>query len=155
MHRVNGGCHCGNVQLEIELTREPGSYHPRACDCDFCSKHGAAYLSDTQGSLIIRVRDASNTGYYRQGSGAAEFIFCNNCGVLVGVIYRSDGRVYAAVNVKAVEARTNFAAEQPVSPKLLSGAEKITRWQDIWFSNVTIAIADRTSGQGAPEVEHA
>lgn len=140
MYRVNGGCYCGNVQLEIDLTREPGSYHPRACDCDFCGKHGAAYLSDAQGSLTIRVRDASNTGYYRQGSSLAEFILCKTCGVLVGVVYRSDERVYAAVNVKAVTARTNFATERPVSPKLLSGAEKITRWQDIWFSNVTIAI---------------
>ena len=142
MYTVNGGCYCGNVQLDIELTREPGSYHPRACDCDFCSKHGAAYLSDPQGALTVRVRDASNTGYYRQGSSFAEFLFCKNCGVLVGVAYRSDGRVYGAVNTRAVEARTKFAAEQPVSPKALSGAEKISRWQDIWFSNVTIPAAN-------------
>jgi hypothetical protein len=142
MYRVSGGCYCGNVQLEIELTREPGSYHPRACDCNFCSKHGAAYLSDPQGALTILVGDTSNTGYCRQGSSLAECLFCKNCGVLVGVVYRSDERVYGAVNVKAVEAPTNFAAEQPVSPKLLSGEEKITRWQDIWFSNVTITVAN-------------
>ena len=141
MYRVSGGCHCGNVQLDIELTREPGSYHPRACDCDFCSKHRAAYLSDPQGALTVRVRDASNTGYYRQGSSLADFLICKNCGVLVGVVYRSNERVYGAVNAKAVEARTNFAAEQPVSPKVLSGEEKVTRWQGIWFSNVTIAVA--------------
>jgi hypothetical protein len=62
--------------------------------------------------------------------------------VQVGVVYRSDERVYGAVDVKAVEARTISAAEQPVSPKVLSGAEKITRWQDIWFSNITIAVAN-------------
>jgi hypothetical protein len=58
------------------------------------------------------------------------------------VIYRSDERVYGAVNVKAVEDRSSFAAELPVSPKVLSGEQKITRWQDIWFSNVTIAVAN-------------
>lgn len=151
MYSVSGGCHCGNVQLEIELTREPGSYHPRACDCDFCGKHGAAYLSDPQGALTIRLRDASNTGYYRQGSSLAECLFCKNCGVLVGVVYRSHERVYGAVNVKAVGARTNFAAEQSVSPKVLSGAEKITRWQDIWFSNVTFAVANRQTMVGTTE----
>jgi hypothetical protein len=62
--------------------------------------------------------------------------------VLVGVVYRSEGRVYGAVNVRAVEARSNFAAEQAVSPKVLSGAEKIARWRNIWFSNVTIAIVN-------------
>lgn len=139
MYRANGGCHCGNVRLDIELTREPGSYHPRACDCDFCSKHGAAYLSDPQGALTIRVRDAPNTAYYRQGSSLAECLICKNCGVLVGVVYRNEGRVYGAVNVKAVEARSSFAAEQPVSPKVLPGAEKIARWRSIWFSNVTIS----------------
>lgn len=138
MYKVSGGCHCGDVQLDLELTREPATYHPRACDCDFCSKHGAAYLSDPQGALTIRVRDASSTGSYRQGNSLAECLFCRNCGVLVGVIYRSDGGVIGAVNAKAIDGRTSFAAEQPVSPKMLSGDEKITRWRDIWFSNVTI-----------------
>lgn len=142
MYRVSGGCHCGNVQLDVELTHEPATYHPRACDCDFCRKHGAAYLSDPQGALAIRVRDAPNTGNYRQGASLAECLFCRNCGVLVGVIYRCDDRLIGAVNVKAIEGWTNFAAEKPVSPKVLSGEEKIRRWQDIWFPNVTISTIE-------------
>ena len=59
MHvQLSGGCHCGNLRLQVELTRIPGEYSPRACDCDFCCKHGAAWLSDPQGSLRISVRDA-------------------------------------------------------------------------------------------------
>jgi hypothetical protein len=145
MYSLSGGCHCGNAQVRLELTREPASYRPRACDCDFCRKHGAAYLSDPRGTLAIRVRDASNMRAYRQGSSLAECLVCKNCGVMVGVIYRSDDRVIGAVNVKAIEGGTDFAAEQPVSPKALSGEEKIARWQDIWFPNVNIAFADTSA----------
>ena len=142
MYQVSGGCHCGNVCLHIELTQVPATYHPRACDCDFCSKHGAAYFSDPGGALTIRVRDASDTGYYRQGSSLAECLFCKHCGVLVGVVYRDDGRIYGAANVRAIQERTSFGDEQPVSPKALSDIEKITRWQNIWFSDVAIEMAE-------------
>jgi hypothetical protein len=146
MYSLSGGCHCGNVRVDLELAREPATYRPRACDCDFCRKHAAAYLSDPQGTLTIRLRDASNTGSYRQGNSLAECLFCKNCGVLVGAIYRSGDRVIGVVNVKAIEGGTNFGMEQPVSPKALSGEEKIARWQDIWFSNVTIAIGEPPLG---------
>jgi hypothetical protein len=128
--------------VDLEMPREPGTYHPRACDCDFCRKHGAAYVSDPQGSLAIRIRDALNTGYYRQGSGLAECLFCRSCGVLVGVLYREDARVYGAINAKIVEAGTAFGVEQTASPKALSDSQKTRRWQDIWFSKVTVEVAD-------------
>jgi hypothetical protein len=138
MHRVGGGCHCENIRVEIDLTREPGTYNPRACDCDFCQKHGAAYVSDVHGSLVIRIKDQRAGGRYRQGSGQAEFLLCKNCGVLVGILHSSGGRLYGAVNVNALSVRADFAAEQPVSPKRLSGAEKTQRWQELWFRNVNI-----------------
>jgi hypothetical protein len=138
MHKVSGGCHCGNLVMALELTRAPETYNPRACDCDFCRKHGAAYVSDPQGSLTLRIRDESQTGRYRQGSGQAEFLVCRNCGVLVGVLYGSEGRLYAAANAKAIEGKTGFGPDQPVSPKTLSAGDKARRWQDVWFSKVTL-----------------
>lgn len=142
MHKMSGACHCGNVRVDMELAREPGTYHPRVCDCDFCSKHGAAYVSDPQGSLSIRIQDTRNSGNYRQGSGVAECIFCRNCGVLIGAIYRSGGRIWGAINARIVESRTGFGAEQAVSPKTLSGNEKESRWQEIWFANVRITSSE-------------
>jgi hypothetical protein len=136
MHAVKGGCYCGNILLELELSREPGQYHPRACDCGFCRKHGAAYLSDPQGSLRIRIDDASQSGAYRQGNELAEMLLCTRCGVLVGALYRSGGHVYATVNAKAIEAPAEFGTEQPASPRLLSADEKVDRWKTLWFSDV-------------------
>jgi hypothetical protein len=138
MHSLSGGCYCGNVVLDLQLSKEPGSYQPRACDCAFCSKHGAAYISDAQGSLRIRIKDQGRSGTYRQGSELAEMLLCTQCGVLVGALYRPEGRIYATVNVRAVEGVESFGAQQPVSPKKLSPEAKISRWKDLWFSSVEL-----------------
>lgn len=121
--------------------RAPETYNPRACDCDFCHKHNAAYVSDPQGSLGFWIKDKQHCGRYHQGSGIAEFLFCTNCGVLIGVLYRNDGQLYAAVNAKAVDGGKAFGAQQSVSPKVLSDNEKVKRWQEVWFSNVSIVAA--------------
>jgi hypothetical protein len=142
MIRISGGCHCGNIRIDLELTRAPDTYNPRACDCDFCRKHNAAYISDPQGSLAIRIKDESLRGTCRQGSGQAEFLFCRNCGVLVSVLYRNDGRLYAAVNARAVQGGKPFGAEQTVSPQKLSAEDKVKRWQEVWFSNVGLVSGE-------------
>ena len=137
MHKLSGGCHCGNIRVELELTRSAGTCNPRACDCDFCRKHRAAYVSDPQGSLLVRFKDERDTGRYAQGSGQAELLLCRNCGVLVGALFRGPGRLYAAVNANVVEG-VAFGAQQPVSPRTLSADDKVKRWKELWFSNVTL-----------------
>lgn len=141
MHKISGGCHCGNIHLEVGLSHAPASYRPRACDCDFCVKHGSAYISDPQGSLHIRIQDEGQTAKYRQGSGQAEFLVCRNCGVLAAVLYMDQGRLYAAANARAIAGGRDFGADQPVSPKRLSPGDKAARWRDVWFSDATIAAS--------------
>lgn len=138
MHSASGGCHCGNILVNVELVNEPARYHPRACDCSFCLKHGAAYVSDPNGSLRIRIEDPNLTGRYRQGNALADMLLCTRCGVLVGAVYSSEGRTYATVNVRVLDAAGTFSSEKPVSPKQLSGDQKVSRWQELWFRNVQI-----------------
>ena len=138
MHRLDGSCHCGNIKLELALARAPAEYVPRACDCEFCRKHGASYVSDPGGSLVIRVRDEHRLHIYRQGSGTAEMLICADCGVLIGGAYRADGRIHAAINTRTLDGDVRFGASQSVSPKALSSDEKATRWEKIWFSDVRI-----------------
>jgi len=139
MPKVSGGCHCGNIALELQLTRAPASYSPRACDCDFCRKHGAAYVSDPEGALRIRIADDALTARYRQGSAQAEMLLCRRCGVLVGALYSAGGRCYGTVNASALEPAVRFGTVSVVSPQQLSATEKAVRWQNIWFANVSIA----------------
>ncbi len=138
MQKLSGGCHCGNIRITLTLTRSAGSYQPRACDCDFCRKHGAAYLSDPEGSLLIRIGDPAATARYAQGSGQAQLLLCRKCGVLVSPLYQDGARLYGAVNVNALEGGAPFGARQPVSPRTLAPGEKAQRWRQLWFPDVTI-----------------
>jgi len=138
MQAVSGGCHCGNILVELELSRPANTYNPRACDCTFCRKHGAAYISDPQGRLDIRIKSEGDSRFYRQGSGTAECLLCGVCGVLVGALYRENNRIYAAINAQVVDAPTAFGAEQTASPKALAQPDKVNRWRDIWFSRATL-----------------
>ncbi|BBE32818.1 GFA family protein [Sphingosinicella microcystinivorans] len=139
METLAGGCHCGNLGLAVALTASAGDYVPRVCDCDFCCKHGASYVSDPDGRLEIKVRDPQLLGRYRQGSGAAEMLVCRNCGVLVGAVYREGDTLLGVANVRALDAGSTFAAAQPASPQRLGREEKVDRWKAIWFADVTIA----------------
>jgi hypothetical protein len=143
MQQLSGGCHCGNIRIQMTLTQEPGTYHPRACDCEFCRMHGAAYVSDPKGSVSLHIRDPRQRGSYHQGSGQADLVYCRHCGVLIGALYLDAGRCFATVNSRAVTANSMagtalFGQEQSVSPQALSPEQKVGRWRDIWFSNVSI-----------------
>lgn len=138
MHNLTGTCHCTNILATLELTASPETIHPRACDCDFCRKHQAAFISDPNGSLTIQINNANNVSRYRQGSGQAEFLICRTCGVLVAVLLNDNGHLYGTVNARAFLPGATFAPDRPVSPKKLTGEEKLKRWQDVWFANVQL-----------------
>lgn len=135
---LTGGCHCGGITLTVELTAAPHEFHPRACDCDFCRKHGATWVSDPKGTLHIRIGDARDAGRYTQGAGLAEMLLCRRCGVLVAALWQAD-RLYGVVNARALDVRDGFSATQPVSPQQLSPEAKVSRWQSIWFADVRLA----------------
>lgn len=139
MVNLKGGCHCGNIRVEVGLSKPPETYGPRACDCDFCLKHSAAYLSDPEGRLSIHVKDGRLLSRYRQGSGQAEFLLCSNCGVLVAVSYQETGQTVAAVNSQVIEG-ARFGDKTSVSPKNLAPGDKAERWKDLWFRDVHTVI---------------
>lgn len=141
MPDTGGGCYCGNIRLTVSLSRDPAAYNPRACDCDFCRKHGAAYVSDPQGELRIQIAEAGQVNRFRQGSNTAEMLLCRQCGVLVGALYQEAGRLFGTLNANALDCRAAFGPQQTVSPRLLAADQKVQRWRDIWFSQVTVAGA--------------
>jgi len=122
----------------MEVAGKPASYNPRACDCDFCLKHAASYVSDPGGKLIIMVENEANLSRCRQGSGIADFLVCKICGVLVGVCHGEHERLYAAINSKTVENAADFGPETAASPKTLNDQDRVQRWKNSWFSNVSI-----------------
>jgi hypothetical protein len=146
MHKIGAACHCRNIELQIELSRSPEHYHPRACDCDFCSKHGAAFVSDPAGTLTLLIKDARARGSYYQGSQQAELVLCKTCGVFVGALHRANDRLYATLNARTVDAEVSFSSHEIVSPRKLSAVAKSERWEAIWFPTVKIIEASGQAG---------
>jgi hypothetical protein len=129
---LHGGCHCGHLSVELSLTQAPGALQPRACDCAFCTKHGAAWISDPAGALVIDVRGRDALGDYRQGSGSAGFLHCRNCGVLVAVVHDGEEGLRGAVNVRCLDEALSFGEPTTVSPQQLAKDDKIARWGRLW-----------------------
>ena len=127
-----GGCHCGSLRWEFATAKAIAEMQPRACDCDYCTRHRAAWVSDPAARLRIHA-GAAQLQRYRQGSGQAEFLLCRVCGVLVAVIARGDdGRLLGAVNRNAFDQRGAFVAETAVSPRRLAAQAKLERWSQLW-----------------------
>src|SRR5688572_33172462 len=99
---MKGSCHCGNLSISFFTNLRPADVRPRRCDCSFCTKHDAQYVSDPAGRLRIDVKESDALAKYRQGSGTADFLVCRNCGVLVGVVWERDGRISGAVNARCL-----------------------------------------------------
>lgn len=127
-----GGCHCGAVRWVLETLHPLEEFAPRACDCDYCTRHRAAWVSDSQGALRIEA-DSARLQRYRQGSGQADFLVCTQCGVLAAVVAcSSDGGLRGALNRNAFDRRELFPAEVAVSPQHLAPDAKLARWSQLW-----------------------
>lgn len=127
----HGGCHCGAVQFVFRTQRPLSDFTPRACDCDFCARHRAGWVSDAAGVLRITASDGMRR--YRQGSGQAEFLVCGHCGVLVAVVCAGDdGVLRGAVNRNSFDDRELLAAEVAASPQQLKPDAKLARWSQLW-----------------------
>ena len=137
---MSGGCYCGNIRFEMRISKPIADYSPRACDCEFCAKHGAAYLSDSKGHLLIRIKAQSDLERYQQGSGQASFLLCRVCGVLVAVCHTDNEMTYGAVNTRSLDDLSVIQEPVSASPKQLAPDARAARWKALWFSNVELEI---------------
>ena len=136
-----GSCHCGCICVEFSTYQVPETISPRACDCSFCQKHGAAYISDPAGKIRLTIANPSVIRTYRQGSEVARFQLCGECGVLVAVAFEHVGRVYGAVNATCLDGGPVLGAAVSASPQLLSSEAKVARWLQAWVPDVQFVVA--------------
>ena len=138
---LEGGCHCGAITLALSTALVPATTAPRACDCSFCRAHGAAWISDPEAGLVIHTHRPDRLRRYRQGSQAAQFLLCGDCGVLVAVVFEEGDQRFAAVNVACLQARDTFAPPVAASPQSLPPDEKTARWRRLWIRDVQVVAA--------------
>lgn len=135
-NRYGGACQCGGVELSVRLPKLLGEYFPRACDCDFCTTRGLAYLSDPNGSAEIISK--AGLGEITQGSEQAQFLCCTSCNDVVAVAHLFSAGLKGAINASLINSDESLQSAIAASPKLLKPAEKLERWQSVWL-RLTVA----------------
>jgi hypothetical protein len=100
---IRGRCHCGTISFALEWSPGSTQITGRECGCSFCTKHGGVWTSFPNGKLDIEIQDSTLVSHYSFGTKTADFHVCARCGVVPLVTSRIEGRVYAVVNVDALE----------------------------------------------------
>ena len=106
-----GGCHCGNLRVSLQLTQPPREVRLWACGCSFCRRHNTRTASDPDGAVEIWADDWSRVQLYRSGTGTAEFIIYNRCGVYIGAMGDTPSGKRAVINTTCLDDRALFTRD--------------------------------------------
>ncbi|MEM9231348.1 MAG: GFA family protein [Pseudomonadota bacterium] len=98
--RYSATCHCGAVELELNLPK--GLDTPRRCTCSFCSRRGAIAVTVPLGDL--RVVKGGTLKLDTFNTGVAQHYFCSTCGIYTHHQRRSNPNEYGvnAANIEGV-----------------------------------------------------
>ena len=106
--KVRGGCHCGEVRFEAELPEAP--VPALDCNCSVCSMTGFLHVMvPHEWFELLTGRDALAS--YRFGTGAAEHLFCSNCGVKSFYQPRSHADAWS-INANCLDSPVELEIEQ-------------------------------------------
>ena len=113
--RHSGGCHCGNISVQLSLSRAPDQMPLRSCSCSFCRAHGTRTLSDRDGEAEITIADWLLVEKYRFGSRTADYVLCRRCGVYIGAVCETNSGMRAVINTNCLDDRAAFT-QAPAAP---------------------------------------
>lgn len=97
--RHRASCHCGAVELELDLP--DGIVDPRRCDCSICRRKGAVVASVPLHGLRV-VKGVDRLKLYQFNTNTARHYFCSNCGIYTHHQRRSNPEQYG-YNVGCLE----------------------------------------------------
>ncbi len=103
LHRLEGGCYCGNIRVALDWPGAGPTVPVRACGCGFCTKHGAAWTSHPGGWFHLRIADDARATRFRLGTETADFHACAACGVVPVATCMMGGARYAVINAHALD----------------------------------------------------
>jgi hypothetical protein len=106
-----GGCHCGNLQVRVRLTKPAAQMAVRSCACSFCRAHGTRTVSDPLGLAEVSATDWSLVERYRFGSRTADYLLCRRCGVYVGAVCETATGVRSVINTRCLDGGVAFGME--------------------------------------------
>lgn len=131
--RLDGRCHCGNIEVTFETAHAQADLQLRECGCGFCRRHGVTAAADPAGRIEFRIRDPAEVSRYRFALRTADFLVCRTCGVYVGATCTIDGSAYATLNVNVLEGRASLTSRPVrVDYEGESAAERVARRRARW-----------------------
>jgi hypothetical protein len=137
----SGGCYCGNITIIFSTKQIPKNISPDQCDCGFCSRSGAEWVSDPDGRIDIAVMNEAALSLYEQGSQLARFWICQRCGTTTAVTAEINGKLHGAINANCLEGSEQFGKKETSSNKTLSDFEKRIKWEETWTAKTVVKEA--------------
>jgi len=132
IHKYQGSCHCGTIRAVLTSTKPADALEVRACQCAFCTRHGAMTVSDPQGRASFEIERVGLVTYQfatRTGSS----LICGRCGMYAGVVLTEASETWSVLNVRGL-AIAAFAG-RPATPMVYDGetpAARIARRKAKW-----------------------
>jgi hypothetical protein len=97
---LKGGCHCGAVRFEVDISENSELWH---CNCSICELTGFEHLIvDREGFRLLSGEERLTE--YRFNTGVARHLFCSVCGIKSFYVPRSHPMGYS-VNARCIEGR--------------------------------------------------
>ena len=95
----SGGCHCGQVKFEVEMSLEKAI----SCNCSICMKRGSL-LDFVPESNFKLLSGESSLRDYQFNKKVIHHEFCKDCGILsFGRGTAPDGTKMVAINVRCLD----------------------------------------------------
>ena len=127
-----GRCHCGSINVRLQLTRPAEETQARSCQCGFCTRQGTLTVSDPAGRAVIEIH-AGHFSTYKFATQSATSLICGNCGVYAGVMLQEGDRIWSVANVRGL-AIPDFAGRVgvPMRYEHETIEERIARRKQRW-----------------------
>ncbi len=127
-----GSCHCGAIRATLHATKPAAELEVRACQCSFCTRHGAMTVSDPAGRAKFEI-DGAALSWYLFETRTGMSLICNRCGTYAGVMIEDGDRVWSVFNARGL-AMPEFA-NRTAEPKVYDGEtpeQRIARRKTTW-----------------------
>jgi hypothetical protein len=99
--RFTGTCHCGAIRGTLAASKPAAELQVRACQCGFCTRHGAMTVSDPAGRATFQI-ERTALAKYQFGTRTGTSLLCARCGMYAGVMLEDEGKVWSVLNVRGL-----------------------------------------------------
>jgi hypothetical protein len=98
---LRGQCHCGAIRGTLVASKPAAELQVRACQCSFCTRHGAMTVSDPAGRATFEI-ERTALAPYQFGTRTGTSLICGRCGMYAGVIVEDGEKTWSALNVRGL-----------------------------------------------------